>query len=479
MSPAELATAAREREAYLRGLVSRQVRFSSHGLAVIGLLDDAFGLGGRLHFGDLSKVRWEHASFIELKFTGQLATFDTDTLTQLVVRCHDAGIRLQVEALRPRTFRLTFSQRGRSGTRYERHPDLETAIQAVRSRTYFGRPEAARRVMNRTSIEWTDFSANPLKFHDQAGKVVWGCVHASPGCQHCYAETLAKRYGRGGPFSVPTMNGLTPFLDEKELRRMLTYKPASGKRCFVGDMTDVFGPWVPDELLDRLFAVFALRNDVTWQVLTKRADRMRAYLSASDVRDRVTRIAAAVCGDPAPEMVVRFWPLLHVWLGVSCEDQARADERVYDLIGTPAAVRFVSAEPLLGPIDFRDIRPMRNKRTVVQPLIHWPELDALRGEVVRDRMGFQCERLDWIIVGGESGAGARPCAIEWIDDIVSQCGTAGQPVFVKQTGSRPVFVTKDNAITGWIASHGQKGGDPQRWPESLRVREFPRSSVPA
>src|SRR4051812_14758294 len=121
--------------------------------------------------------------------------------------------------------------------------------------------------MQKTNIEWTatprpdgtlepGYSANPLKYRDAAGNVVWGCVKTSPGCAHCYAETLAKRYGRGGPFTAATMRGLTPFLDEKELHRMLTYKPAAGKKCFVGDMTDVFGEWVPDELLDRLFAVF-------------------------------------------------------------------------------------------------------------------------------------------------------------------------------------------------------------------------------
>lgn len=318
--------------------------------------------------------------------------------------------------------------------------------------------------MNRTSIEWTDFSANPLKFRDAAGKVVWACVHASPGCQHCYAETLAKRYGRGGPFSVPTTNQVTPFLDEKELRQMLTHKPASGKRCFVGDMTDIFGEWVPDDLLDRLFTVFTDRPDVTWQVLTKRAARMRDYLSD---------------GQRQPAR----WPLPNVWLGVSCEDQQRADERIPLLLQTTAAaVRFVSAEPLLGPISFA----------------RWPGLAANGPDAV----------IDWVIVGGESGPKSRRCDRAWIESIVRQCRAARAPVFVKQFGS--VVIDRNDAgfmgddetewpeeiafrdavehnIDGYrdeyqgapvrVHLKSRKGGDPSEWPESLRVREFPRSAA--
>lgn len=141
MTAAELARAARERGEYFASLVGREVRFSEHGQAVIGLLDDTFGLGGRRHFGDLSRVNWEHASCVSLFYSKPLATFNDDTLTQLVVRCHDASIRLQIDAVRPRVFQLTFSARARTGTRYERHPELEPAIQQVRSQTYFGRVE--------------------------------------------------------------------------------------------------------------------------------------------------------------------------------------------------------------------------------------------------------------------------------------------------------------------------------------------------
>jgi protein gp37 len=300
--------------------------------------------------------------------------------------------------------------------------------------------------MQLTAIEWTDYSANPLKFRDADGKIVWGCVHASPGCVNCYAETLAKRYGRGGPFNVQTMNGLTPYLDEAELRKMLTYKPASGKRCFVGDMTDVFGPWVPDELLDRLFTTFAQRPDVTWQVLTKRADRMRDFLSD---------------GGRAPTK----WPLPNVWLGVSCEDQKRADERIPLLLATPAAVRFISAEPLLGGIDIAKHRP--------------------------GALG-----LHWVIIGGESGPQSRDCQTWWIENLIGQCRDADVAPFVKQLGSKPVrscsqcvkdigrsvmggFVdacgpTHATLIAELVRVRAHKGSLMSEWPEALRVREFPR-----
>jgi protein gp37 len=342
--------------------------------------------------------------------------------------------------------------------------------------------------MNHTSIEWTDFSANPLKFRDESGRVVWGCVHASPGCQHCYAETLAKRYGKGGPFNVPTTAKLTPFLDESELRRMLTYKPASGKRCFVGDMTDIFGEWVPDELLIRLFDVFRQRTDITFQVLTKRADRMRDFarrlLFDGSGKGRTW---LSMPGDD------RGYPLFpqrgatgmrNVWLGVSVEGQQRAAERIPLLLQTPAALRFISAEPLLGPID---LGPFVTEIEPPSPPI-----------------------LDWVIVGGESGSGARPCHLDWVRSLVRQCSAAGVPVFVKQLGSDargvcawphhdeypPEIIDDDGVLTSvsgrpgtlchaiddywWpcrLKTKSRKGGDPAEWPNDLRLREFPQSAV--
>jgi protein gp37 len=311
--------------------------------------------------------------------------------------------------------------------------------------------------MNRTPIEWTTFSANPLKYRDARGNVVWGCVHASPGCQHCYSEAIAKRYDRGGPFSVSVMNGLTPFLDEVECRKMRTARTigglsVAGSRCFLGDMTDIFGEWVPAELLHELFSnVLEVRTDVTWQILTKRAQRMHDYL---------------------------WWrwggriPPRHIHIGVSVENQEWADVRIPLLLQTPAAVRFISAEPLLGPVDLR---------------LGQSEGVPTDAEQMRERQWL----LGWVIVGGESGPKSRSCDLEWIRSIVQQCQVAGVPVFVKQLGQWPSSDRDENQHGGqyWVRLYEKnsvptapplfgcegrgKKGDPSEWPEDLRIREFP------
>jgi len=349
--------------------------------------------------------------------------------------------------------------------------------------------------MQKTGIEWTDFTANPIKYRDAAGNVVWACVKTSPGCTHCYAEALAKRYGRGGPFKQSVMDGLTPFLDEKELRKMLTYKPASGARCFIGDMTDVFGEWVPDEMLDRLFAAFAARPDVTWQVLTKRADRLAKYM-AGDVHLRMTRCFVNFREYMEP---VGPWPLSNVWIGVSVEDQQRADERIPSLLRTRAAVRFLSCEPLLGKL---------NLRRYFAHSIHCGGM-VRPGHFMPSYCDCGAPNIHWCIVGGESGGGSRECRAEWVRDIVKQCQSARVPAFVKQMGSK-IIDRNDAGFSGdepdsWPESleyggnirvehniHGfreefqgadvrihlptRKGGEPSEWPEDLRIRQFPVSA---
>jgi protein gp37 len=356
--------------------------------------------------------------------------------------------------------------------------------------------------MKRTDIEWTanvlpdgtttpGLSSNPIQFRDATGRVVWACVKKSSGCANCYAEAIALRFERGGPFTRATMEGLTPFLDEKELRHILTAKtidkrPVAGSRCFLGDMTDVFGEWVPDALLDRLFAAIALRPDVTFQVLTKRADRMAAYFAAGEaaIRERWGTEACdpAVGNSPCACNIVDdcAWPLPNLWLGASVENQAAADERIPHLLATPAAVRFLSCEPLLGPIHL------------------WPYRNG-DGKVVVTQ-GIDC---DWVIVGGESGPGARPMAVEWARGLVRQCQAAGTAVFVKQLGANPTGDYYDDRAEyeermgydwpepiGWNRHDGQprigsrvelplidkKGGDLAEFPEDLRVRQFPEAA---
>lgn len=340
--------------------------------------------------------------------------------------------------------------------------------------------------MNRTGIEWTDFSANPLKYQDAEGRTVWGCVHVSEGCRNCYSEALAKRYARGGPFTATTMARLEPFLDGFELRHMVTAKRVAGKdvagsRCFVGDMTDVFGEWVPDELLDKLFAAFALRPDVTFQVLTKRAERMTGYLSAPGRRSEIAEAASILAFDLATrwrngtlpqgaqwedggagEVLVGFaWPLPNVWCGTSCEDQRAAYERIPHLLKTPSAVRFLSVEPLLGPVSLRpyiggsdtaegDLEPS-DAHCVVCGCV-WEE----DGTVHECPPGFI--RPDWVIVGSESGPKARPMNLEWARRVVDDCAAAGVSCFVKQIAN----------------DHARKGGNPEHWPAGRWPREFPR-----
>lgn len=339
--------------------------------------------------------------------------------------------------------------------------------------------------MQHSPIEWTDFTANPLKYRDADGKIVWACIHASPGCQKCYSEALAHRYKKGGPFNVATMEPLTPFMDDTELQHMLTYKPASGKRCFVGDMTDLFGDWVSFELLDRLFAVFALRPDVTWQVLTKRAERMRQYLYDSGLGTRIgAQLMALARGHVGAEIAtidiahkLTFRGLPNVHLGVSVESQPYAT-RLYDLARTPAAIRFCSYEPALGPVNFRRIE--------VKPGLFW---DAMTGahEARLDSghipLPGKLPGLDWLIVGGESGRGARPMNIAWARSAKEQCSIL-TGFFMKQFGAMPYEAPEgvtpstsgpDAAKCRLVELDIDKshGGDPVEWPEDLRVRQFP------
>lgn len=286
--------------------------------------------------------------------------------------------------------------------------------------------------MNLTSIEWTTFSANPIKYRRKSdGQAVWACVKTSPGCAHCYSEAIALRWKRGQLFNARNMEELEPFLDDAECRKMRTAKSiggqvVSGQRCFIGDMTDIFGEWVSDDLLNRLFSgVLEIRTDVTWQILTKRAERMADYLSWRWGGRIVPR---------------------HIHVGCSVENQPMAEERIPLVLRCPAAVRFLSCEPLLGPVDIGSV------------------CDDGKSQ---DALCF----LDWIIVGGESGPNARPCDVEWIRFIVKQCREAGVPCFVKQLGSHPIENGKP------IKLRDRKGGNPDEWPDDLRVREFPKQEA--
>ncbi len=248
--------------------------------------------------------------------------------------------------------------------------------------------------MGKTSIEWTDETWNP----------VTGCTKVSPGCAHCYAERLFPRaYGKDRKFTDIQLH------PERLSKPLHWRKP---RLVFVNSMSDLFHEDVPVRFIDKIFAVMGLAPKHTFQVLTKRPDRMRAYCCDPASFGRVMALSAELIDkiDGVSQRIehrddgLPGFQLPNVWLGVSVEDQKRVDKRIPPLLETPAAVRFVSAEPLLGPVDF----------------------------------GEAMDQIDWVIVGGESGPGARPMDPGWVRFIHEQCLTtgAGIPFFFKQWGGR-------------------------------------------
>jgi protein gp37 len=234
-------------------------------------------------------------------------------------------------------------------------------------------------------------------------------------------------------------------LHEDRLEQPLHWK--TPRRVFVNSLSDLFHPDVPNAFIDRVFFTMALAPQHRFQVLTKRPDRMRDYI-ARFVWSTIT--------------FIHQWPLPNVWLGVSVENQHFADERIPLLLQTPAAVRFISAEPLLGPVDLEKSNPL------------WAGVRLADGERWTGTGG----KLDWVIVGGESGPGARPFDLAWGRSIVSECRRQGVPCFVKQLGAFATQTFNDVEVHE-LALRDKKGGDPLEWPEDLRVREFPTMAVPA
>ncbi|MFI0373455.1 DUF5131 family protein [Actinomadura sp. 1N219] len=263
----------------------------------------------------------------------------------------------------------------------------------------------------RSAIEWTDATWNP----------VTGCDKVSPGCDHCYAETFAERW-RGVP-GHHFEHGFDLTLRPERLGQPLKWR--APRRVFVNSMSDLFHPAVPDEFIARVLAVMLTAPWHTFQVLTKRHARMRSLLRDSRLTAAVYERAAADYGlDPVPAPL-RRWPLPNVWLGVSAENQRWAEIRVPALIETPAAVRFVSAEPLLGPIDLtRAVWTCGSERGhgLTASYVHWGCCDRFHG-------------LDWVITGGESGPGARPAHPDWFRSLRDQCAAAGVAYFHKQHGA--------------------------------------------
>ncbi len=339
--------------------------------------------------------------------------------------------------------------------------------------------------MNKTPIEWTDFTVNPFRFRNlETGKVGHHCTKISPGCANCYSSKM-----QSGPY----LSGLTfiaqnrPkgefFLDEAALQQVLRRKKPA--RIFWEDMSDLFLEDYSDEWIDRCFAVMALTPHLTHQVLTKRPVRMVNYMCAQECSLRKDQIDEASCEFGAChanlEQLGR-WPLPNIWLGVSVEDQQRADERIPLLLATPAALRFVSYEPALGPVDFRSfIGHHITHGACVKCGVYHPAT-LLNGCKYQNLD----EPIDWVIVGGESGPGARPFDIAWARQTVAQCKAAVVPVFVKQLGADPREGNANGNCRNVDCTHpdcgyikhrlkDRKGGDMAEWPKDLRIRELPEA----
>ena len=290
--------------------------------------------------------------------------------------------------------------------------------------------------MENSKIQWCDHSWNP--WH--------GCLKVSPGCQHCYAETIDKRWGKDvwGPGSkrerTSPANWAKPLQWQKKAQREnLRYK------VFCASMADVFED--NEQVLHWRFDLFRLilaTPNLDWQLLTKRPENVMKFI-------------------PTNWKSLEGWPK-NVWIGTSVENQKYADERIPELLKIPARVRFLSVEPLLEPVD-----------------LYWCDWCGRFGDhdceggytwaktIKEDQAG-----IDWVIIGGESGYDARAFDLAWANDIILQCKAARVPVFMKQIGSNPV----SSIDLGQFTTMDKKGGNPDEWPESLRVREFPEVTIP-
>jgi len=281
-----------------------------------------------------------------------------------------------------------------------------------------------------SKIQWTDKTENPIRVAEGGHY----CIKLSPGCKFCYSEAMNRNpwfKGNGEPYRVRPEGHPEMTLNVDMLQKWGRMRKP--KKIFVGSMTDIAGEWVPDWMIFVLFHAMAGSSNQTFQILTKRTERM-----AEVARDWLGYNVDGI--DTLPS---------NIWLGMSAENQQCLDRRLFWLIKAAAQMRFLSLEPLLGPVVFPDcdsdtalMMQNDNPHQILEPM----------------------DYVDWVIIGGESGPNARPMDLAWVIDILAQCRAANIPAFVKQLGSH------------WAkrvgATHG-KGGDPDEWPAELRVRMFP------
>ena len=279
---------------------------------------------------------------------------------------------------------------------------------------------------DRSAIEWTQATWNP----------VTGCDRISPGCQHCYALTLAKRLKAMGQAKYQTDGrpptsgpGFGVAVHPHALGEPLRWRKP--RRIFVNSMSDLFHARVPDGFIAQVVAVMAATPQHTYQVLTKRPGRMARLLGSDAFAKQVFDLGAAY------GVAALTWPLSNLWLGTSVEDQPRADQRIPQLLAAPATIRFLSCEPLLGPIDLRCwLPPVRPDCVRASGQLTDPDRQAIATFGHQLRRADGQPTIDWVIAGGESGPGARPMDLGWVRGLRDQCQAAGLPLFFKQWGGR-------------------------------------------
>ncbi|MCG5239546.1 phage Gp37/Gp68 family protein [Azospirillum doebereinerae] len=306
------------------------------------------------------------------------------------------------------------------------------------------------------TIEWLVALAQARNAIPASINPIRGCSRASEGCRNCYAAAIAHRFGHKGngiwagltdldPAGVPRFNGTLRFV-WPALRAPI--KAKRSRVYFVCDMADLFHARVPDDWIDQVFAMMALCRHHLFLLLTKRPDRMRRYLTDpktpgriafhADVLGLLPGRAAALHHANGPDVddTLPNWPLPNVWTGATVEDQAAANERVPELLGVPSVLRFLSVEPMLGPVDltalealFWDVSDHEGRRNALTGELYIP---GCAGESSRTLTGGP--RLGWVIAGGESGPNARPCHPDWFRDLRDDCVEAGVPFFFKQWG---------------------------------------------
>lgn len=317
-----------------------------------------------------------------------------------------------------------------------------------------------------TKIEWATHSWNP-----------WiGCTKVSPGCKFCYAEhstptRVARKAGRElwGKGQARQRTSAAYWKQPAKWNReaykfaesALGYGTSTGmheaarQRVFPS-LCDWLDDEVPFEWFADLMHLIRLTPNLDWLLLTKRPENWKLRIQLAN--GQLASIGNIEHPDTDSYLLTAYmladWlenkPPENVWIGTSVEDQTRADERIPELLKIPTKVRFLSVEPLLGPIRFSGVPGFNKAGSIGQEIL----------------------KNFWVIIGGESGPGARPCNVDWIRDIVRQCNAASVPCFVKQLGS--FSIQERGSQRSRNLFDAKKGGDPSEWPEDLRVREFPK-----